>query len=114
MSHLAGGWRGGFRLRSSSCISAEPTPTRTKARIDRHLRRGVRSLQALGLQVSAVVEQHETPVSGILRFLENQDFDMIVLGAPASRAPQRMVWSDLAAPIIETARQSVLLVPMRE
>lgn len=83
-------------------------------RSEKHLRQGLASLQALGVG-SEIKEVVATPlVEAILTEAEAGDYDLVVIGAPAPRIGQQLVWSDIASQIVNSAKRPVLVVPMVE
>jgi sulfate transport system ATP-binding protein len=85
-----------------------------RTRVERHLRQAQASLETLGVTSQAKLEEGATPLDGILREAEAGDYDLIVIGAPAPRAPQQLFWSDLATQIINSTTRPVMVVPMVE
>jgi nucleotide-binding universal stress UspA family protein len=78
-----------------------------------YLQRAQASLEALGVQSDVKIEQGPE-VETMLRETEAGDYDLIVIGAPAPRAPQQLRWRDFAAQIVGGTHRPVLVVPMRE
>ncbi len=84
-----------------------------QARVDRHLRQAQAALAVLGLQ-SLVTVADGPIVQRIVEQAEVHNVDLIVIGAPASRSPRRLLWRNLASQIVGGATRPVLIVPMQE
>jgi ABC-type sugar transport system ATPase subunit/nucleotide-binding universal stress UspA family protein len=83
-------------------------------RIENHLQKGQALLTALGLSCNYKMVENESPVAGILNEITAGDYDLIVIGAPAPRPPDRFLWSDLALQIVTGTERPVLIVPMQD
>ncbi|MGQ0568333.1 MAG: ATP-binding cassette domain-containing protein [Armatimonadota bacterium] len=88
------------------------TPDESR-RAKRHLDQAQRFLASLGVQSDVSIAEGPL-VETILAEAERGDYDLIVIGAPAPRAPGRRRWRDFATQIISGSRRPVLVVPMRE
>ena len=97
-----------FHVRSPQARPYEVT------RSDRHLRQGLASLQALGVDSEIQVTVATAFVEAIVAEAEAGDYDLVVIGAPAPHAPQQLAWSDIASQIVNEVKRPVLIVPMAE
>jgi len=88
------------------------TPTEGK-RAERHLAQAQRFLGSLGVRSDVSLAEGQL-IETILSVAERGDYDLIVIGAPAPRARQRLRWRDFATQIVSGARRPVLVVPMTE
>jgi len=84
-----------------------------RSRIKRHLLRAQASLEALGVKAGIKTEEG-LGVERILHEAETGDYDLIVIGAPAPRASQQLLWPDVASSIVAGTTRPVLVVPMME
>jgi len=92
---------------------AETSPVVQK-RTQTHLQKGQSLLTALGVTSQIKVERGLPVVEGILAEVDQGNYDLIVIGAPAPRAPQKVYWADLAVPIASRVSCPLLIVPMVE
>ena len=91
----------------------QPLAAGQRARLELYLQRAQASLEALGVASEVKIEQG-AEVDRMLREAEAGDYDLIVIGAPAPRAPQQLRWRDFAVQIVGGTTRPVLVVPMRE
>jgi sulfate/thiosulfate transport system ATP-binding protein len=70
-------------------------------------------LEALAVNSEIKLEQGFA-LTHILAEAEVGDYDLLVIGAPAPRARQRVMWTDLATRIISGTSRPVAIVPMHE
>ncbi|HEV8339037.1 MAG TPA: ATP-binding cassette domain-containing protein [bacterium] len=90
----------------------ESTPA-GRRRAERHLEQAGAFLGSLG--VRSEIKLADGPlVETILAEAKRGDYDLIVIGAPAPRAVQRLRWRDFATSIVSGTERPVLVVPMRE
>jgi sulfate transport system ATP-binding protein len=90
----------------------ESTPA-GRRRAEHHLEQAGAFLGSLG--VRSEIKLADGPlVETILAEAKRGDYDLIVIGAPAPRAVQRLRWRDFATSIVSGTERPVLVVPMRE
>ncbi|HEX9615878.1 MAG TPA: ATP-binding cassette domain-containing protein, partial [Anaerolineales bacterium] len=82
--------------------------------VERHLQQAQRSLEALRVKSEIKIKENLPPLVGILNEAESGDYDLIVIGAPASRNFQQVRWTDLATQIVAGTSRPVLIVPLVE
>jgi sulfate/thiosulfate transport system ATP-binding protein len=80
-------------------------------RANRHMRQAQAMLMMLGIRAEALLPRGNAR-DEILWEIDAGDYDLIVLGAPAPRTPNRLVWTDLTIQIITQTTSPVLVVPM--
>ena len=91
-------------------------PLRTaeqQRRTEQHLREALSTLESMGVTSQSKIRE-EPALEHILREVEEGDYDLIVIGAPAPRTTRRLRWRDLAEQIVKGAHRPVLIVPMVE
>lgn len=96
-----------FHVRSRTATQDE------SKRIERHLNQAQKFLASLDVD-SDTSTAEGPPLETILAKAEGDDYDLIVIGAPAPRVRQRVRWRDFATQIVSGTRRPVLIVPMRE
>jgi sulfate/thiosulfate transport system ATP-binding protein len=69
-------------------------------------------LDVLGVRNEVKLEQGPV-LDHILSTAEAGDYDLLVMGAPAPRSHQQLMWTDLATRIISRASRPVVVVPMQ-
>jgi len=89
-----------------------PAPEEDR-RARRHLEQAQGFLTSLGVRGDVAVADGPL-VATILAEAERGDYDLIVIGAPGPRAPQRLRWRDFATRVVRGTQRPVLVVPMRE
>ncbi len=94
-------------------VRSMDVPPEVKVRTGQHLDQGKDLLSALGVSAEVKVKGATPVVSGVLHEAAEGDYDLVVIGAPAPRAEQRMYWSDLATPIAQSIERPLLIVPAR-
>lgn len=82
-------------------------------RVEAHLRRAKRSLEALGVSTETKITNGNA-LQQILIEAETGDYDLIVIGAPAPYLRSRPIWNDLATQIVGGTARPVTVVPMQE
>ncbi len=82
-------------------------------RAERHLGQAQRFLSSLGVRSDVSIGEGPL-IETILAEAERGDYDLVVIGAPAPRAPQRMPWHDFATQIVSGTPRPVLVVPMQD
>jgi nucleotide-binding universal stress UspA family protein len=80
-------------------------------RANRHMRQAQAMLMMLGIRAEALLPRGNAR-DEILWEIDAGDYDLIVLGAPAPRTPNRLVWTDLTIQVITQTTSPVLVVPM--
>jgi sulfate transport system ATP-binding protein len=80
-------------------------------RAGRHMQQAHQLLSALGVRSNEQVRRGEA-LDEILAEIRSGVYDLVVLGAPAPRVPQRLVWSDLTIQVITQTTLPILIVPM--
>lgn len=81
-------------------------------RIQRYLLSGKASLEALGISTAIKLKEDNQPVVAINSEMQSGNYDLLVIGAPAPKAAQRIIWSDLSMQLISQTSRPVLVVPM--
>lgn len=104
-------WTGAFA--TIFHVHAAGAPAHERTRSEKHLRQAQRSLEMLGVKSECAIGDGE-PLRVILEKAEAGDYDLLVIGAPAPRVPQRFVWRDLATQIVAGTQRPVVVVPMQE
>jgi sulfate/thiosulfate transport system ATP-binding protein len=87
--------------------------TADAARVQAHLHRAQRSLQALGVSATTNMAEGDA-LQQILAEAEAGDYDLIVIGAPAPQHRSQPIWQDLATRIVGGTARPVAVVPMQE
>lgn len=93
-------------------IAREPVTIGEKNRVGQYLALGKASLEAMGVASGIIVKEQALPVEGIIEEMEAGNYDLLVIGAPAPKAPQRLVWTNMTSRIIAGTVRPVLIVPM--
>ena len=79
-----------------------------------HLEAGVATLRELGVTAQSVVRDADSALEGILRELASSPYDLVVVGAPATRARSGLLGGDrVTLEILRQTDRSVLIVPER-
>lgn len=94
-------------------VSSPQASESEKARAHRHIEQACQMLTAMGVS-STDKERRGTALAEILAEISQGDYDLVVLGAPAPRIPQRLVWSDLTIQVLTQSTLPVLVVPMMQ
>jgi sulfate transport system ATP-binding protein len=84
-----------------------------RRRAEQHLHAALSTLEAMGVTSESKIRE-EPALEHILREVEEGEYDLVVIGAPAPRATRRLRWHDLAEQIVKGAHRPVLVVPMVE
>jgi sulfate transport system ATP-binding protein len=84
-----------------------------RRRAEYHLHQALSTLESMGVTSETKIRE-EAALEHILQEVEEGDYDLIVIGAPAPRATQRLRWHDLATQIVRGTHRPVLVVPMVE
>lgn len=93
-------------------IARKEATTGEKKRVEKHLNLGKASLEAMGIVNKIKIKEHQLPVEGIINEMESGNYDLLVIGAPAPKATQTFIWSNLTVQIISRTSRPVLVVPM--
>jgi nucleotide-binding universal stress UspA family protein len=76
-----------------------------------HLERGVRTLQALGVEGGFRVAPAKTPLEGILAQARSGEHDLVVIGSHAGRARSVRGKDDVTFQVLRSTDRPVLVVP---
>jgi nucleotide-binding universal stress UspA family protein len=106
-----GGWLAA-RLRAKVLLlhvasGGETPPSWVRA----HLERGVRTLQALGVEGGFRVAPAKTPLEGILAQARSGEHDLVVIGSHAGRARSVRGKDDVTFQVLRSTDRAVLVVP---
>jgi hypothetical protein len=106
-----GGWLAA-RLRAKVLLlhvaaGGETPPAWVRA----HLERGVRTLQALGVEGGFRVVPAKTPLEGILAQAGSGEHDLVVIGRHAGRARSVRGKDDVTFQVLRSTERAVLVVP---
>jgi nucleotide-binding universal stress UspA family protein len=85
-----------------------------KSRAENHLQSGKATLTALDIQTEIKIEEENSPVKGILNEFKKNEYDLLIIGAPAPKSSYNLFWTDLTNQIINVTPVPVLIVPMAE
>lgn len=86
-------------------------PENELERIKRYTAQAKHTLITLGVDCKLHLTRGPA-LENILAEAESRDYGLIVLGAPAPRDPQRLVWTDLTIQVLTNTDLPVLVVPM--
>jgi len=84
-----------------------------RRRAEQHLRQALSTLESMGVTSQSKIRE-EPALEHILREVEEGEYDLVVIGAPAPRTKRRLRWHDLAEQIVKGVQRPVLVVPMVE